>query len=310
MKLSEAVEAFLLSRVGVTSPATVAWYRKRLASLPVFLGGVDIGAISVHDLRRWRAALFERKTRYESHPYRRHPEPGGLSPFTLAGYVRAARVLFSWLEAEGLLSANPARRLEIPRVPKGQVKGIARDDVRRMFAAARETSARDFALVWFFYSTGARLSGAAGLLLSELHLGEGLAYVVEKGRKRRAVFLVPEAVQAMRAYLVDRQNVSALRVFLGVKGPLTGGGIYQVLRRLARMAGVDEDWNPHLWRHRRLRDLQAAGMPLGLVSQIAGHSSEHITADLYGRVGEDELERAFFEYAGRVSAGTPFVAAP
>jgi site-specific recombinase XerD len=292
MLLRAASDAFMLSLNGCKSPATLDWYRRRLSSLCDFLGDVTLEEVTVDDLRRWRLSLVERRTRYADHPFRRHPEPGGLSAHTLHGYVRAARRFFQWLEDEERIARNPARRLELPKLPAGRVRGIEHDDLRKMLSAAREIGARELALCWFFYSTGARLAGVAGLTLDILKLERGVAYVTEKGDKTRPVFLLPEAIEAMRAYLAVRPVESGSnRVFLGLRGPLTPGGIYEVMERIALRAGVNHNWNPHNWRHRRLRDYQLR-LGLGLVQQLAGHAQESTTADMYGRMTEDELAQA------------------
>lgn len=284
MQLRAAVEAFLLSLNGVTSPATLVWYRRRLFDLADFLGGVapgtsqgcDVAAVTITDLRRWRVALVERAT---------------LSVHTLHGYVRAARRFFRWLEIEGLLVRSPASRLELPRLPRGQVKGIEHDDLRKMLEAAKDCP-RDLALCWFFYSTAARVGGVVNLCLGDVHLERGMAYVTEKGNKTRPVFLLPEAVCALRAWLVVRPSLADEHVFVGLRGPLGTSGVYQVLKRLAKRAGVESGWNSHAFRHRRARDWQAAKVSLGVVSQLLGHADVSVTANIYGRMPENELQRA------------------
>jgi len=296
MRASKAIADFLLSYRGSRSPQTIVWYERRLSALVSFVGDVDVATITIDDLRRWRAALCDRPTRYEDHPSGRRAEPGGLSPHTLHGYVRAARHFFKWLEEEKSISANPARRLELPRLPRGIVKGVAQEDLRRILEAARRSGPRDHALAWFLYSTACRVAGAVNLRLDDLHLDRGLAYVHEKFSKTRAVFLLPEAVEAMRAWLEIRPALDDDHVFVGQRGPLKPSGLYQVMKRLAKGAGVRSGWNPHNWRHRRIRDLQANGMPLGVLSQYAGHASVDVTADVYGTLSEVELQAVVHQY--------------
>lgn len=304
MLASKAIGNFLLSYRGSRSPQTIVWYERRLHALASFLGDVEVAEITIEDLRRWRAALCQRDARYVDHPSGRRAQPGGLSAHSLHGYVRAVRHFFKWLEEEGCLPASPARRLELPRLPKGTIRGIAQEDLRRILAEARRSGPRDHALAWFLYSTAARVGGAVGLRLSDLRLERGLAYVREKGDKTRPVFLMPEAIHAMQAWLEARQAWLEVRpdregddhVFLGERGPLKPSGIYQVMKRLAKRAGVRAGWNPHNWRHRRIRDLQANGMPLGVLSQVAGHASVGVTADIYGVLSEAELQAVVQQY--------------
>jgi len=274
-----AYEAFLLSLDGCKSPATLIWYRGRLSSLVDFLGvTMFVGAVTIQELRQWRASLAGR---YSAH--------------TLHGYVRAARRLFRWLEDEGEIVYSPARRLELPRLPKGQVKGIEHDDLRKMLDAASEMGARELALCWFFYSTGARRGGVVGLRLSDLHLDCGRAYVHEKNNKTRMVPLIPEAVAAMWAWLSVRPASSDDHVFMGKRGPLSGIGVYKVLERVAIRAGVDGQWNPHSFRHCRARDWLAAGVPLSVVSQGLGHSGLAVTADIYGVLPDEQVNKQLLQ---------------
>ena len=121
MQIRAAINDFLLSYSGSSSPATVVWYRRRLGELAAFLGvDVDVGQVTISDLRRFRCALEQR----------------GLAVRTRHGYVRATRRFFSWLVEEGCLSVNIALRLELPRLPKGEVKGIRQEDLVKMLAAA------------------------------------------------------------------------------------------------------------------------------------------------------------------------------
>ncbi len=307
MLASKAIEAFLLSYHGSKSPQTIIWYERRLSALLLFLGDVEVATITISDLRRWRAGLFERRTRYENHPSGRRPEPGGLSAHTLHGYVRAARRFFRWLEEEELLDHNPARRLELPKLPRRMVRGIAQGDLSKILEAARQSGPRDHALVWFFYSTACRVGGVVNLRLDDLDLGRCRARVREKGDKTRPVFLIPPAADAMRAWLdVRPDSDDDDHVFLGERGPLKGSGVYQVMKRLAKRAGVARGWNPHNWRHRRIRDLQARGMPLGVLSQYAGHASVEVTADIYGTLPEDELQQLYFQYALSEGRNIPY----
>lgn len=288
MLASRAIEAFLLSYRGSKSPATITWYERRLRALVAFTGDVDITTISTQQLREWRVELCSRpvqRTIHES-PQR------GLSAYTLHGYIRSVRHLFKWLLDEHLIEVNPAARLELPRLPRGQVKGISQTDLVAILEAAANSCPRDLALVWFLYSTGCRVGGVANLMIGQMELEHGRARVREKGDKSRTVFLLPDAVTAMRAWLKVRPDSDDDHVFLGKRGPLKTSGIYQVLKRLARSAGVVHGWNPHNWRHRRARDLLNAKVPLGVVSQVLGHSDVGVTSNIYGQLSDDDLQRA------------------
>jgi site-specific recombinase XerC len=118
MTVSRALSLFLLSLEGVKSPATITWYRQRLAGLEDRLGQKGIDQVTIDDLRLWRADLGQR----------------GLSVWTMHGHVRAARRLFAWLVEEGHLSCSPAQRLELPHLTYEPRKGIEYNDMLAMNA--------------------------------------------------------------------------------------------------------------------------------------------------------------------------------
>ena len=295
--LQNAVQDFCDAQVGVVSEANQKWYCPRLDSLINALGAdTDVDSIATRDLRAWRTGLVKRKRRWVDHPC--HPaEPGGLSPATLRGYVRAIRTLFNWMEAEGLIDHNPARRLRLPPKPKTPARDIAQADALAILEAAR-TSARDYALLRFLADTGCRVSGVVNLTLGCLHLkddnGRGrYATVREKGRggelKTRTVYLSAVTAQALRAYLDQRpESEDSSRVFLsqrpGASGqPLGKSGVYQMLARYARDLQIEGPWNPHAWRHAFAHGLLDNGADLSLVAQLMGHEDVRTTAEAYGQ---------------------------
>ena len=298
MKLSEALREFDTALVGNVADSTRSWYSRRLGALVEFVGDVEIEELTISDLRRWRASLIERDARWTDHPTRPEEE-GGLSPWTVRGYIRAVRAFCNWLVHEGLLVSSPAARLRLPPKPPNPPKAVRPQDVVAMLEVA---DARDRAIVCVLAATGCRVGGLCDLRLSDLDLNHqpARAMVREKGRggkKSRLVFFGPQTVDALRSWLAIRPEMGGDdHIFLGQRGPLTEGGIYQVLRRLAKKAGVEGRFNPHAFRHAFARGALENGADLGTVSQLLGHSSVQVTDEFYGRWSADELGRRSEKY--------------
>lgn len=298
MLLSDALNLFYDSMTGALSKSTVMWYKRRLPFLLAHLGDVAIDSIRLDQLRNWRACLANRTQRYVNHPTRK-PIDGGLSLYTLHQYVRAAKTFFLWLTTEGYLMSNPAERLELPKLPKRKARGITEENRDKMLAAARHP--RDLAMLLVLADTGCRVGGLVKLQLDDLDLEQGIATVHEKGPgdgNERDVYLLPATVKAIKNWLTIRRAPTSCRaVFtslrLGKQGgrSLTTGGAYEVLKRVAKDAGVHGRYNPHSWRHGAIRGMLDNGMPLPDVSQLAGHSSVKVTGDIYGVQSERALKR-------------------
>lgn len=279
VKTTQYVALFIQAMTGVMSPATVGWYQRRLAPFLAALGSRQVQRLSVDDLRAWRAELCRRP----------------LSPWTLHGHVRAVRRLFAWLVEEGHLETSPAARLELPGLPMEPAKGITSADMQKILQAARDNP-RDYALCLLLADTGARVGGVAGLVIADLDFISGRAEVREKGSKARTVYLTRRTCRALSDYLGSRRSGP---VFLDDRRrgkPLQSGGIYQVIKRLARRAGVSGRWNPHAWRHGAARGWLKAGANLAQVSQMLGHSDVSVTVKFYGAFVDEELKAAHRRY--------------
>lgn len=298
--LAEALDRYIVAMNGIKSPATIVWYRSMLQPLVGYLGDVPVEAVTLDDLRQWRGTLAGRTARYVGHPLMKE-KAGGLAVSSLHGHVRACRTFFAWLVEDGKLEANPAHRLELPPKAKRVRKGIS-DQARLKIVQAVDcpecrNRARDLAMIAFLDDSTCRAAGVVGLALDELDVGGRCAWVHEKGlggnRKERKVFFSPETGKLLERWLAERPDCECERVFVSARGePLAVKGLYEVLRRAAKRAGVKIGWNPHNWRHGTIRRMKKKRINLGVISELAGHSTVQLTGDLYGTLDESELQAA------------------
>jgi len=308
LKLSQAIELFLNIRMGLVSTETTIFYKRRLPDLVKVLGDLYIDTISLNDLRLWRADLLARDTKYINHP-NKEPQPGKLSPYTVHQFIRAARTFFKWLYAEGYLFENPASRLESVSLPAWESKGISKDARNRILIAAKTNeslfcSRRDYALILFIADTGCRRSGAVNLTINKLDIQNNSADIYEKGRgdfgKKRTVFYSEKTKNALLDWLDVRPWDSFdNHVFVSKIKPhkgLSPEGIYRIIQRAAKKAHVQSGYNPHNFRHAAVRSWLNNGMPLPSASQLAGHSSTLVTADIYGKMSDRQLKTDHMKY--------------
>ncbi len=286
MKLSAAINEFRLALSGEKASRTVEWYVGKLRTLQEFLNDPEVENITTRDLRLWREHLQKRSVRYENHPLRR-VEEGPLSPQTINGYIRTVRRFFTWLVEEGIITTNPASRLGLVRVPDENPKTISREDAQKLIKAAKEKSSRDFAIVCFLVDTGCRVGGLITLTLDRLDIESRTAVVVEKhrgGAKARTVYFSDITAEALEKWLQERPDVDLPYVFLNIYGaPLSPNAVHQILKRLAKAAGVKGPYNPHSFRHAFARTMLEQGLDLGAVSQLMGHSDITTTHKFYAR---------------------------
>lgn len=303
MLLSEALGWYYISISGVRSPATEAFYKVRLKSLSAALGDKEISAITTLDLELWRGSLSNRDTKYLDDKFH-HAQPGKLSANYIDQHVRCCRTFFRWLVKRSYITISPAIDLERPPLPKPYVRGISAGSRDKILKTASHNP-RDYAILMILSSSACRIGGLVDLRVSDLNLDRNCALVHEKGRgggkKDRLIRFSPQTVNAVHAWLSVRTKMDcdSDNLFIGYHTtdatykPLKRAGIREILRRTATKAGVQKGFNAHNFRHAAIRGWLRAGMPLSKASELAGHSSVIVTANIYGTSDDNDLDDAF-----------------
>ncbi len=279
-------ERFLLLLAARRSPRTVDAYRRDLAALAAFRGGV-VGDATVEELERWLAAM----------------RADGLAPSTVARRVSAVRSYFRHLILIGTRADNPAAGLQLPRRGRRLPRALSPAETERLIDAADGTTPRtrrDRALVELLYGAGLRVSEAVGLDRSAIDVEERIVRVLGKGGKERLVPLGRPAAEAVRKYLalgrphLDRRYRPEL--FLNARGgPLTRAGAFLILRKLAGKAGLEPARvHPHLLRHSFATHLLEGGADLRSVQEMLGHADLG-TTERYTHVSDRRRREIYFE---------------
>ena len=304
MLLSQAIENLIVAtRAAGRSRETVVAYRRKLRPLLAFLGDVPVEAITTHDLRRYVVSQADQTSLYADHLM--HDErPGRLSPYTIAGRVRALKRLFNWLVEEGAIETSPARRIVTPRPGRREPKAATMEDIAALLATAKSNSPadrRDRAIILLLADTGCRVGGLCDLEMSDANLDTRLVMLTEKGIKTRLVPLSDTVAAALQAWLEARPQDRGPWLFVGLtaraKDRLTPSGVAQMLKRRARLAGVTGRVNPHAFRHFFAREFLLAGGNLATLADLLGHSNIEVTKSSYAIFAIEDLREAHRRYS-------------
>jgi len=219
-----------------------------------FLGGpVDVRDVQSEDLREYIRSLQQRP-RWTDHPTIK-PKETGLSPHSIASYVRSIRSFFSWLKMEGFIDENPMERVKPPKAPRKIVATLTREQVTRLLEAIAKKDSRGFrdqAIVITLYGTGLRISELLQLRLEDLNFDSGQMKVMGKGGKERTVFMSPTVFKILFKYVHRwRPKATTDYVFIHNNGqPLTRFYVAHRLQTYARKAGISAiKCSPHVFRH-------------------------------------------------------------
>lgn len=297
--VDEAIELFCLSlEARGRAEATVKSYRQRLGLLAVDIGHVQVGWVTPGMIDGFFVDQRRQKGRWGEHPLR-PKEEGRLSKATLRGRVQAVKTFFRWCVARGYCQTSPAQQLVKPHYNQtADSRAMDPEDLRAMLAAAyrraEKGKPRDLAMLLFLADTGSRAGELVTLRRQALRL-ELLEATVD-GKTGPGVVDFTEATRdALLAWLGKRPEVDHDFVFCNVGGnygaPLTSQGLYRIMKRTARRAGVEGRFNPHSVRHLVGQVFTEAGN-LELARQKLRHSDISVTAHHYANQDRARIKRA------------------
>jgi integrase/recombinase XerD len=226
-----------------------------------------------------------------------------VAPATLQRKVACLRSFHRHLRREDLIADDPTVLIKAPRQGKRLPKVLSRDEVGRLLEQPRGTepaALRDRALLELMYACGLRASEATGLDLQDLDLEAGVLRARGKGSKERIVPIGGAAVRALVAYLqrgrpklVGVRHESAL--FVNQRGQgLTRQGLYKIVQRHAKTAGLASRMSPHTLRHTFATHLLAGGCDLRSVQEMLGHA-DIATTQLYTHLSTERLRDVYFD---------------
>ncbi|MDE3070064.1 MAG: tyrosine-type recombinase/integrase, partial [Acidobacteriota bacterium] len=169
---------------------------------------------------------------------------------------------------------------------------------------------RDRAILELMYACGLRASEVVGLGLEHVDLEDGVLRAHGKGSKERIVPIGRHALAALSAYRSRaRPRLAGSRtdphLFLGARGHgLTRQGLYKVIERHARSAGLSGGLSPHTLRHTFATHLLAGGCDLRSLQEMLGHA-DLATTQVYTHLSAERLKEAYFSAHPRAHLTAP-----
>jgi integrase/recombinase XerD len=298
--LIEAIDAYrhyLRVERGLAS-ASIAAYTTDLRRFGGAAPRIEDWAISPQPARDYLAAMTR--------------PPRVLRPASLRRKAAAIRAFYRFCYAEELIATDVAGLVDLPRQAQRLPDTLDVREVGELLEAAGGddlTGLRDRALLELLYAAGLRVSEAVGLDREELSLHGGFVRVIGKGDRERLVPLGDLAVEAISAYLAERDrraaapggdqrtDASAHRgpepLFLSSRGRrLDRMAAWRVMRATAARAGLSGRVTPHTLRHSFATHLLEGGADLRVVQELLGHASI-TTTQLYTHVTGERLRQVY-----------------
>jgi integrase/recombinase XerD len=199
-------------------------------------------------------------------------------PATVQSYVMALKRFFRFLQEEGERQDNPAERLKAPRQQVKVKQPLTPPEVKALLKACEADrsllGARDRAVLTLLLDTGMRAGEVCALNVEDVDFDQRHVLVRRgKGGNGRVVGLSAETLKTVDRYLRRRKAEEGEALFVARDGKrLTGMGMYFIVDRRAREAGLERHIHPHLLRHTAATWLANAGVQEGELRALMGWS--------------------------------------
>jgi len=216
----------------------------------------------------------------------------GMKASSIERHIASIKSLFAYLIREGRLSANPTSEIQLPQKGKKLPKALTMLEAKNLVESPKK--AKDKAIMELLYATGLRASELINLSLSDVNMEVGFVKCFGKGGKERIVPLGHAAITAVREYLAtSRKKTQSDFLFLDNRGKrLTRQGLWYIVKKYVKLAGVRPSATTHTLRHSFATHLLEHGADLRSVQEMLGHS-DISTTQIYTSVSRERLKKIY-----------------
>ena len=255
---------------------------------PPTADGFDPLTVTTSDIRQWLLTLAER----------------GVTPRTLRRKLTAISSFYAYLLRQGVVKANPARDVEMAKIPKplpvnlrpAEVNGIIGQDLEEAKEDGGFTAIRDSLILLMLYSTGMRRAELIGLTDASVDCVRGELKVLGKRNKERIIPFGSELREAVESYRRKRDATTGggtRMFFVRPDGsPLYPMLVERIVKRALQGRAHAGRLSPHVLRHSFASDMLNNGADLVAVQQLLGHESL-ATTQVYTHITYRELKQNY-----------------
>ena len=211
--------------------------------------------------------------------------------------VSSIKTFFKYMSTKsGLLSENPAKDLDAPKLPSSLPKYLSLDEsIHLLDSIDGEFKIRDYCIITLFLNCGLRLSELVGINISDIK-NDSLT-VIGKGNKERTVYLNSACKHSIDEYLKIRphENVKDRdALFLSKQKRRISTKMVQVIvKKSLENAGLDtKKYSTHKLRHTAATLMYKHGnVDVRALQEILGHK-QLSTTQIYTHVDSEQLRDA------------------
>ena len=272
------------------SPQTVQTYEESLRAFESYLtfrdNDLSMDSVDTDLIRDWMESLMDK----------------GNSASTINKNLSALRSFYRFALRRELVKKDPAHAVTGPKKSKPLPQFLREGEMDRLLDGLEWdgsfNNVRARTILLLFYEAGLRRSELIGLDDKDVDFEAAQLKVTGKRNKQRIVPFGAELAEALKSYQAKRQEEfgeTSGALFLGDKGErISGGQVYQIVRKYLSMVTSLKKRSPHVLRHTFATAMLNNGAGLETIKSLLGHESVS-TTEIYTHTTFEQLKRIYKE---------------
>ncbi len=254
------------------SPHTVSAYQSDLDQFIRFLNTPEEtithpSEITHHLIRNWMVAMMSED----------------ITARSITRKIATLRKYFKFLLQEGIITHNPASKINTPKSPKN-LPVVVEDAKLTQMLDDNEVFSHDFKgvrdklVIETLFGTGMRLAELLGVKETDINIYEGTVKVLGKRNKQRIIPVNNELKLLIAEYLELKKNQNfnnnSLTLLVTDKGADAYPKlIYLIVQKYLSYISTQNKKSPHVLRHTFATSLLNRGADLNAIKELLGHAN-------------------------------------
>jgi len=216
---------------------------------------------------------------------------------SIARKIVAIRNFYKFLIKIRRIKINPFTYILTPKAEKKLPSVLTEKEIENLMSAATGKdfiSLRDRTILELIYSTGIRVSELVNLDVSDIDFVNEEIKVLGKGGKQRIIPAGSVALNILHCYLKELKKIDTSGILFINKNKkrLTQRFVELMIKKYAKVAGIEKRVTPHTLRHSFATHLLDRGADLRSVQELLGHSNLS-TTQIYTHLSIQKLKKEY-----------------
>ncbi len=226
---------------------------------------------------------------------------------SLSRKISSLKNFYTFLKKSQKVKENPFLHFKSYSFDNGDREILTIEEVDKLFGSLDKNKLldiRNFVIMELMYSCGLRVSEVIDLKIDKINLDDMLILIKGKGNKQRFVpfgkstkDIFSEYIKNFRLLLLNENSDNYL--ILNRRGkPLSRMGIWKIVRKSLKNAGLSKKFHPHSLRHSYATHLIEGGADIRSIQLLLGHE-DISTTQIYINISKTHLKEIHKQFHPR-----------